>query len=68
MLRDTDTRHDLAAAIVSLAAEAALLEARVKVLREELSSVNDRIRTVSEELNRRLVLPPTAGSGRHNRT
>ncbi|MET9111696.1 hypothetical protein [Streptomyces zhihengii] len=70
MLRDSDTGHDLSAAIVSLAAEATLLEARVKVLREELASVNDRLRSVSEELNLlnlRLMVPP-AGSRRNDST
>ncbi|MBQ0889599.1 hypothetical protein KBZ94_32550 [Streptomyces sp. RM72] len=66
MLRDTDPRPDLTAAIVSLAADAALLEARVRLLRKELSSVNERISAASEELNRRLGRPSAAGEEQHD--
>lgn len=46
-----DPHHDSGrAASVSLAAEAALLEARLRMLREELDTVDARIQAVSEAL------------------
>lgn len=62
MLRDTEDRPDLAAAVVSLAADAALLEARIRLLQEGLSSVDQRISAVSEELHRWLGRPSGTGA------
>ncbi|MCX4706395.1 hypothetical protein [Streptomyces sp. NBC_01373] len=50
MPRDSDQHSDPAAASVSLAAEAALLEARVRMLQEALETVDARIEAVSETL------------------
>jgi chaperonin cofactor prefoldin len=66
MLRGTDPRPDSTAVIASLAADAALLEARVRLLRKELSSVNERISATSEELNRRLGRSSVAGGEQHD--
>ncbi|WP_333747742.1 hypothetical protein [Streptomyces sp. IBSBF 2394] len=58
MFRSTDRQTDPAAA--SLAAEAALLEGRLSLLREAIDSVDARIDAVSETL-RRLQRPATEG-------
>ncbi|MET7861413.1 hypothetical protein ABZS81_30280 [Streptomyces sp. NPDC005318] len=52
MPQDRDHHSDPAAASVSLAAEAALLEARLRMLQEALGTVDARIEAVSEELRR----------------
>lgn len=58
MSRSTDRQTDPAAATASLAAEAALLEGRLSLLREAIDSVDARIDAVSETL-RRLQRPAT---------
>ncbi|MFG3108067.1 hypothetical protein [Streptomyces tendae] len=58
MFRSTDRQTDPAAATASLAAEAALLEGRLSLLREAIDSVDARIDAVSETL-RRLQRPAT---------
>ncbi|WP_437090582.1 hypothetical protein [Streptomyces sp. enrichment culture] len=50
MSRDPDRHVDPAAACVSLAAEAALLEARLRMLHEALDVVDARITAVSDAL------------------
>lgn len=50
MPRDPDKHSDPAAASVSLAAEAALLEARVRLLQEAIDTVDARIEAVSDTL------------------
>ncbi|MFF4353565.1 hypothetical protein [Streptomyces sp. NPDC001530] len=50
MPRDPDKHSDPAASSVSLAAEAALLEARVRLLQEEIDTVDARIKAVSDAL------------------
>jgi prefoldin subunit 5 len=50
MSRDPDKHFDPAAASVSLAAEAALLEARIHLLQEEIDTVDARIEVVSDAL------------------
>ncbi|MGW2458014.1 hypothetical protein ACWC4J_18775 [Streptomyces sp. NPDC001356] len=50
MPRSTDRQADPAAATASLAAEAALLEGRLRLLREAIDTVDARIDTVSEAL------------------
>ncbi|MET8809800.1 hypothetical protein [Streptomyces sp. NPDC004546] len=52
MPRDPDEYSDLAAAGVSLAAEAALLEAHLRMLQEAIDSVDERITVVTETLHR----------------
>ncbi|MGW4549011.1 hypothetical protein ACWEN4_21965 [Streptomyces violaceorubidus] len=61
MSRSTDRQTDPAAATASLAAEAALLEGRLTLLREAIDSVDARIDAVSETLRRlqRPVSGPT---------
>ncbi|MEV5840368.1 hypothetical protein AB0M32_00195 [Streptomyces sp. NPDC051985] len=61
MPRSTDRRTDPAAVTASLAAEAALLEGRMSVLREAIDSVDARIDAVSETL-RRLRHPMTGAT------
>ncbi len=51
MPRDPDKHSDPAAASVSLAAEAALLEARLRLLQEAIDTVDARIKTVSDTLH-----------------
>jgi hypothetical protein len=59
MPRDPDEYSDLAAAGVSLAAEAALLEAHLRMLREAIDTVDERITVVTETLHRlRPAWPP----------
>ncbi|MGW5430374.1 hypothetical protein ACWET9_24650 [Streptomyces sp. NPDC004059] len=61
MPRDPDKYSDLAAAGVSLAAEAALLEAHLRMLQEAIDSVDERITVVTETLHRlRPAWPPCA--------
>ncbi|MGW1886621.1 hypothetical protein [Streptomyces sp. NPDC001970] len=50
MPRDPDKHPDPATASVSLAAEAALLEARMRMLHEALDTVNACIKAVSDTL------------------
>ncbi|GHA54551.1 MULTISPECIES: hypothetical protein [Streptomyces] len=50
MPRSTDRQADPAAATASLAAEAALLEGRLRLLREAIDTVDARIDVVSEAL------------------
>ncbi|KMS68734.1 MULTISPECIES: hypothetical protein [Streptomyces] len=52
MPRSTDRQTDPAAATASLAAEAALLEGRLRLLREAINTVDARIDAVSETLRR----------------
>lgn len=52
MTRDADRRTDPADATVLLAAEAAVLEGRLGVLREAIDEVDARIHAVSEEISR----------------
>ncbi|GGW79343.1 MULTISPECIES: hypothetical protein [Streptomyces] len=63
MSRSTDRQTDPAAATASLAAEAALLEGRLSMLREAIDSVDARIEAVSETLRRlqRSATGPTNG-------
>ncbi|MFF4833956.1 hypothetical protein [Streptomyces sp. NPDC001315] len=65
MTQDRYEPLDTAAATVSLAAEAAVLEARVHMLRETIDTVDARIQETSEKLRRlRLSLSsPTADKG-----
>ncbi|MFK0120837.1 hypothetical protein [Streptomyces sp. NPDC090994] len=64
MPRSTDRPADPAAATASLAAEAALLEGRLNLLREAIGTVDARIDAVSETLSRlrRSVAAPTDGA------
>ncbi|WP_405984041.1 hypothetical protein [Streptomyces sp. NBC_00872] len=55
MTRTTENRIDIAAAAVSLAAEATDLETRVDELRRQLVDIDERMRAVSDALHR---LPP----------
>ncbi|WP_406440325.1 hypothetical protein OHB14_15925 [Streptomyces sp. NBC_01613] len=48
---DSDEHSDPFAAGVSLAAEAALLEARLRLLQEEIGTVDARIEAVSDALH-----------------
>ncbi|MGW0084334.1 hypothetical protein [Streptomyces sp. NPDC003393] len=50
MTRSTDRHADPSATTASLAAEAALLEGRVRLLREAINAVDARIEAVSETL------------------
>jgi len=52
MTRDADRRTGPADATVLLAAEAAVLEGRLEVLREAIDEVNARIQSVSEKIRR----------------
>ncbi|MDH6553780.1 hypothetical protein M2164_008197 [Streptomyces sp. SAI-208] len=52
MTRDADRRTDPAAVTVVLAAEAAVLEGRLGVLRKEIAEVDARIHAVSEKIKR----------------
>ncbi|MGW4088130.1 hypothetical protein ACWEGS_34500 [Streptomyces sp. NPDC004822] len=58
MYPSTDRQTDPAAVTASLAAEAALLEGRMSLLREAIHSVDARIDALSETL-RRLRCPAT---------
>ncbi|MEV1068945.1 hypothetical protein [Streptomyces sp. NPDC050263] len=53
MPRDPDQHSDPAADSVALAAEAALLEARLRLLREAIDVVDARIRAASDALRLR---------------
>ncbi|MEU2432103.1 hypothetical protein ABZ611_21790 [Streptomyces sp. NPDC007861] len=57
MTRDAEQHFDPAAASVSLVAEAARLEARVRTLLEAIDTVDARIAAVSDAL--RLLRRPT---------
>ncbi len=59
--RDPDRHSDLTAASVSLATEAALLEARLRMLREAIDAVDARIEAVSDAL-RLLHRTPSASA------
>ncbi|MFJ3671164.1 hypothetical protein ACIPSE_32355 [Streptomyces sp. NPDC090106] len=61
MARSADCRTDPAAVTVSLAAEAAVLEGRLGVLREAIHEVDAQIHAVSERIGR--LLRPGAGPG-----
>ncbi|MFD8565512.1 hypothetical protein [Streptomyces sp. NPDC059639] len=64
MHRSTDRRTDVMATTVSLAAEAALLEGRLSLLREAIDTVDARIDAVSESLRRlQRPAPRPAGGG-----
>lgn len=56
MLRNTDDARDLQVTVMSLAAEAASLEAHIRRLREEIVSVDTRLDALHESL-RRLPAP-----------
>lgn len=58
MSRATEIRSDIAATVVSLAAEATELEARVNELRRQLVHLTERMRTISDALQE---LPPFSG-------
>lgn len=62
MSRSTDRQTDPATTTASLAAEAALLEGRLSLLREAIDTVDARIDAVSETL-RRLQRPMTGPTG-----
>ncbi|MGW0792650.1 hypothetical protein ACWD04_31650 [Streptomyces sp. NPDC002911] len=49
-IRDTDDRTELVAGVVALTEQAALLRARVDLLREELATVSARMSVVSHSL------------------
>ncbi|MET8331066.1 hypothetical protein [Streptomyces sp. NPDC005181] len=57
MTRATENQIDIAATVVSLAAEATELETRVSELRQELADLHERMRAVSNALHQ---LPPSA--------
>jgi hypothetical protein len=52
MTRSTDQQADPSATTASLAAQAALLEGRLRLLREAINTVDARIAAVSETLRR----------------
>ncbi|MFG2359750.1 hypothetical protein [Streptomyces sp. NPDC048521] len=66
MPRSTDQQSDPAAATASLVAEAALLEGRLRLLREAIDTVDARIDAVSETLRKlqRSVPGPADGAAR----
>lgn len=51
MPRETDETSDIASIVVSLTAEATVLEARVRVLLEELQEVSTQTRWVYDSLH-----------------
>jgi hypothetical protein len=55
MTRSTENQIDIAATVMSLAAEATELAARVNGLRQELVDLNERMSAISNSLYR---LPP----------
>ncbi|WP_328843228.1 hypothetical protein [Streptomyces sp. NBC_00258] len=61
MTRSAERRTDPAAVTVSLAAEAAVLEGRLGVLREAIDEVDTQIHAVSEKIRR--LARSVAGSG-----
>lgn len=65
MHSEPDQQTDPAAASVSLAAEAAVLEARLRMLREALDGVDTRIEEVSEALRRVRRSASSASAGEH---
>ncbi|MGW2049829.1 hypothetical protein ACWCPF_32285 [Streptomyces sp. NPDC001858] len=62
MPSDPDQPFDPAADCVALATEAALLEARIRLLREAIDTVDARIRAASEAL--RVLQCPSSGNPR----
>ncbi|MEU3188612.1 hypothetical protein ABZ707_31115 [Streptomyces sp. NPDC006923] len=50
MFRDPDHRPDVEEAIESLTAEAARLDTRVRLIREQLAAVNARMEDISDSL------------------
>ncbi|MGW2934475.1 hypothetical protein ACWGQ5_22725 [Streptomyces sp. NPDC055722] len=52
MARDPDKHPDPAAASASLAAEAALLEARMRMIQEAIDTVDARIEAIGDALRR----------------
>ncbi|WP_409467810.1 hypothetical protein [Streptomyces sp. HC307] len=52
MTRAAENRIDIAGTVVSLAAEATELQTRVNELHQELIDLNERIRTISNVLQR----------------
>jgi hypothetical protein len=67
MSHDFDHDDDPAAATVFLAAEAAVLTERVRMLRQQLADVNARIQETAEKL-RRLDSPHTAAGEEHEKS
>ncbi|MEU9317240.1 hypothetical protein [Streptomyces sp. NPDC048295] len=65
MTRNADRPTDPAAVTVSLAAEAAVLEGRLGVLREAIDEVDARISAVSERIRR---LPGSVAAGGEGET
>jgi hypothetical protein len=63
MPQDPYERHDAAATSVYLAAESAVLEARVRMLQSTLDTVDTRIRQTSERLRRLRLAPPSPAAG-----
>jgi multidrug resistance efflux pump len=62
MSQGTDQQADARAAAASLAAEAALLEGRLRLLREAIAAVDARIESVSESLRRSRLPGPFNGA------
>ncbi|MEU4098578.1 hypothetical protein [Streptomyces sp. NPDC026673] len=58
MLRNTDDARDLQVTVMSLAVEAASLEAHIRRLREEIATVDTRLDALHESL-RSLPAPGT---------
>ncbi|MER5183702.1 hypothetical protein ABT009_36095 [Streptomyces sp. NPDC002896] len=56
MTQATENRIDIAATVVSLAAEATELETRVNELRQQLVNLNERMRAISTALQK---FPPS---------
>ncbi|MFJ4833710.1 hypothetical protein ACIP79_27945 [Streptomyces sp. NPDC088747] len=67
MSHDFDHDDDPAAATVFLAAEAAVLTERVRMLRQQLTDVDARIQETAEKL-RRLESPRTAVGDEHEKS
>ncbi|MEV5900766.1 hypothetical protein [Streptomyces sp. NPDC052127] len=67
MSHDFDHYDDPAAATVFLAAEAAVLTERVRLLRRQLADVDARIRETAEKM-RRLDSPHTAAGEEHEKS
>ncbi|WP_229377988.1 hypothetical protein [Streptomyces sp. VRA16 Mangrove soil] len=63
MTQSADRPTDPAAVTVSLAAEAAVLEGRLGVLREAIDAVDAQISAVSERIRRLPGSVPTGGEG-----
>ncbi|MCT9078298.1 hypothetical protein [Streptomyces fulvoviolaceus] len=52
MTRATENRGDMAATVVSLAAEATVLRTRVNELRREIVDLDERMEAISDALRR----------------